>query len=161
MSTFIASYYRQLSADIKWKNIRLKPVLLAPRGRRTGLKKFVLILKIFLHFNIRGKLSVIKIWSVSKPYWKSKLPYLKRHIHVPVATLKKEILYLFDYHYLPIYDFMFTEIGQGKINQSSIICCFGNFVLCNLIIFREERLSWNLFYLPSSFPSLIWLQLYK
>ena len=31
---FIASYYRQLSVDTKMKIIRLKPVLINPRGRR-------------------------------------------------------------------------------------------------------------------------------
>ncbi len=48
--TFIASYYRQLSTDIKIKNIRLKPVLSAPRGaeenvncsRESSLKKYLL-----------------------------------------------------------------------------------------------------------------------
>ena len=52
----IASYYRQLSADIKIKNYRLKPVLLTPRCRRHVLMKLILILNFY--FNIRRKLSL-------------------------------------------------------------------------------------------------------
>ena len=42
--SFITSYYRQLSADINMKMIRLNPILLVPRGRWPGLTKLVLIL---------------------------------------------------------------------------------------------------------------------
>ena len=41
----IASYYKHLSAMIKIKIIRIKPVLLDPRDRRHRLSKLVSILK--------------------------------------------------------------------------------------------------------------------
>ena len=48
---FIASYYRQLSADIKiYKNIRLTSVLLTPRCRRPRLTKLLLILWFFNYY---------------------------------------------------------------------------------------------------------------
>ena len=46
--TKIASYYRQLSEENKKKMLRLKPVLLAPRGRRSWLTKLVLFLWFFI-----------------------------------------------------------------------------------------------------------------
>ena len=44
MQLYIASLYRQLSADIKLKMIRLKTVLLDPRGRKPWLTKLLLVL---------------------------------------------------------------------------------------------------------------------
>ena len=56
---FIVSYYRQLSADIKMKIIRLKPVLLAPKGAKAWANKTGII----IFFNIRRKLFVIRCYA--------------------------------------------------------------------------------------------------
>ncbi len=53
----ITSYYKQFSTNIKIKIIRLIPVLSGRVSRRDN--KAVFNLKI-LHFNIRGKLSIIR-----------------------------------------------------------------------------------------------------
>ena len=47
---FIASCYRQLSADINMKNYRLKPIFLLSRVQRPGLTKLVLIYNFILIF---------------------------------------------------------------------------------------------------------------
>ncbi len=52
---FIASYYRQLSADGKMKNYMINSSMVVPRGHRPGLIKLCYFR--FFHFNIHGKLS--------------------------------------------------------------------------------------------------------
>ena len=56
---FIATYYRQLSADIKMKSYEIKPSFVSPqepkaRGNKTGIDILI------LHFNILGKLSITR-----------------------------------------------------------------------------------------------------
>ena len=56
---FLASNYKQLSADIKCKNIRLKPVFISPDILKARAKKIGLNLMI-VHFYIRRKQYIIR-----------------------------------------------------------------------------------------------------
>ncbi len=55
----IASNYRQFSTNIKIKIIKLKPSFVSPSLRPLAADKTGFNLKIF-HFDIRGKLSIIR-----------------------------------------------------------------------------------------------------
>ena len=56
---YIASYYRQLSADIKMKNYKIKTSLVRPEGSNARANKTCINFMIFLFLGILVKLSTI------------------------------------------------------------------------------------------------------
>ena len=46
-NSFIASYYRKLSADIKMKNLNIKPVLMKALTNKSGMN-FVIFILVFV-----------------------------------------------------------------------------------------------------------------
>ena len=58
---FIASYNRQLSADINMKSYKIKTSFVSPEGPKTRPKKLVLIW--WFYFNISEKVSVTRCYT--------------------------------------------------------------------------------------------------